>query len=62
MDQPMRHVATYVSDTDPARILKYPFAEGQTPARHIKKDGHGFTLRVCVYDVDETAPGAKAAA
>ena len=60
MDQPMRHVATYVSDTDPARILKYPFAEGQTPARHIKKDGHGFTLRV--YDVDETAPGAKAAA
>jgi hypothetical protein len=58
----MEHLATYVCDSDPARIVKYPFAEGQTPPRHLKKDGATFTLRVCVYDVDNTSPTRKARA
>jgi hypothetical protein len=61
VEQKHRHIATYVCDTNPARTAQYPFAEGQTPPRHIKKDGETFTLRVCVYDVDETAPKRAAA-
>jgi hypothetical protein len=58
----MKHVATYVCEADPTRTVQYPFADGQEPPRQISKDGTEFSLRVVVYDVDQTAPAKRAAA
>jgi hypothetical protein len=60
----MKHLATYVAADGSGRTKKYPFADGADAPREIRCEATGdvFRLAVVVYDVGETAPGAKAAA